>query len=601
MKRKAQLEFVAIIVVAIIMVLVIFFISLLSLRPQSQVSSIGEDVKMIREAVKGVLRESIDDALLAFYYTGGFEGSPLGHVRHGGSKIAIWKDCGNIFIPNIENSIVNYLKIAIRDRLKNSVFYGKNITFDLERLEIGVRLTSKKIVFEITLPFTFEGKRIERPYIIEKGSDIYTIIKFSKEFLSKLNNTNLFEILTLSTMLQSNPDSSYWVPVSGVVYGCGNYMLIERTKVAEGIKKIANYVASHIVFNKNTKKLASNPFFPISLANYDLKIRTFYPDEWDISKNLRIYPQPSIIVAKQEFPLISFCSKNYLVLYTFKYPIILTIKDEIMNQWLRFGVMVSIENNMPGKCKGYEHGDYEELCVKNAKYDVTLKIINESGKPIKDAVAFFHTCFVGKSDENGIIRAKVPAVVGELKVYKHGYISYGNLTTYHDLKEKTIKLGKLKGEIEVRYYGIEMRRNGGGYEITGGRERIDQFLEDGEKIAHVTVYLDPINRNIFTNEPYPLVITNFNESGVFFAMKERGIYPAKYQILGWVINSKTNNIVGYINKTVEISKDVENICITLPFVTNLDGNEIPLEDIKSIEEVIESSDDYKIIDTEKGC
>ena len=435
MKRvnmKAQLEFVIIIGLIIIAVAFIILISTQLFVPSREITGYGEEIKSITNSVKKVLKESLEEAIIRFYNAADYT-TALGSIENNGISIPLWRNCGAIEMPDINNVLSQSMRAVVRQRIDERMeFYGKELRFDINNMKIEVEIVDGRVIGRVYLPTEINNRSIPQPYVVSVESDMKNVINTAEMLLEDSNRTNFFETLTIASMLQLNPYSSSWIPVKGIIYGCGKNLFFTREKIADTLKGVAKYVASHTVVSSRTLRLADNPFFEIDIP-YNTDVLISYPEGWDIRRYLSTQPDPVRIIPKSKFPMLPFCIANYLVSYTFRYPLIISIKDKKMGQWLSFATMVSIHANRPGQCPLHvKEGNYTRFCINNANCFIRLRITDTDGMPIKGAKAFFYKCMVGESDEYGAIAGMTPCMASELKVYKAGYTPYGNLTTPRD-------------------------------------------------------------------------------------------------------------------------------------------------------------------------
>lgn len=496
---KGQVEFVVIIALVIIAIAVVIIASRQAVVPPSVTPTLTEEAKTIKDSVVNLIRAGVQDKLLLIYNQGGTL-KPSLPVKFGVFDTQVWSACGETNIPDVSQEIGAGVWAYLRENLKDEMeFYGKNVKFDFSKPKYEVDIFKDRINIRVYLPTKVEDLDIPQPYEISVASKLYDVLDFSKNFVSDNSKTRFFEMVTLTSMIHSNPENEAWVPVAGAQTGCGNILFKTRNQLLPGIKGIIKYTVSHVVWNTKPLRLAENPFYPVTSVGGklypDTQVTFAYPPSWDaeIDKYFAFSPDPLRVIPKPLMPMIAFCMGPYSVAYSFRYPVVVMVEDAALNQWFKFAVMVDIQNTQPGNCTA-EFGktsDYAKTCVADAKCDARITVKNTTGSPLEGADVGFYICDMGTTDTNGVVSGKIPCMISELHVYKKGYRSFGDLLRSDEVEEKTVTMEKIEDVITIYFKGLEAEaknKNGEGkygtYTIKGSSKDITDFDD-----KNLTVFL----------------------------------------------------------------------------------------------------------------
>ncbi len=584
-RKKGQVEFVVVLALIIIAVVAVVLASRQAVITPPPTPGLPEEAKLVKDSVLNLIRAGAKDQLLFIYNQGGTI-SPSPSVKFGMFQTQIWSACDEKNIPDVAEEIGAGLWAYLRNNLEEKMdFYGKKTTFDFSNPKYEVDILKDRINIKVYLPTKVEDYDIRQPYEVSVASRLYDILDFSENFVDDQGKNRFLEVFTLASMMNSNPEHENWVPVKGVQIGCGNVLFKTREDILPGIKGIAKYTVSHTLWNNAGLKLAENPFYPIygvgGKTYPDLEVVFSYPPSWDseMDKYFSYMPEPLRVIPKPAMPMVPICMAPYAVSYTFRYPVIVMVKDDILNQWFNFAVMVDIENTQPGNCTGISvnESDYARICG-NAECDIRVAVRNSTGSPVKGADVGFHICEVGVTDENGVVEGKIPCIAGELHVYKEGYRSFGDLFAPADLQNIEVVLKKVADSITVHFKGVIGEAHtslGDGkfdtYTFSGGSKGLEEF---GRKLT-VFLSFSPEDPNYFTGEDTSVIITNYDTEGNLNQdVTTYGLQPIRYLVTALVTDDETDVPVGYINTSIELSEGENEIYVYLPLVLTADGEDM---------------------------
>ncbi len=593
-RKKGQVELVAIAGLIIIVLIVVFLMMQQFMIQPPITPGTGSEVKTVKDSINNFIQAGLMEVLVKIYNQGGYSNlAGIQTVDFGKTRVPVWQACEKLSIPDVENEIGAEVSKYIRQNLKEEIlFFGKNVIIDIPSVQATASILKDSVKVEVYLPTYVEGNDIPLPYIASVDSNLREILEFSGAFVRDSSSTRFFEKVTLATILFSNPDNPNWMPILGAATECNKPVVKRRPEMVEGITEIAEYVASHTVWNDKPARLARNPFYSLNRVGgkeYDLEVMFSYPKEWDMDSNFQFGPNPLKISPKPfSFDLgvitlpmpIQICTDVYGVTYSIKYPLVIMVEDESINQWFKFAIMNEIDQNEPGDCVGdlddISAGYSKEICVNQSRCEINITVTDDLGVPIEGADVFFYECDLGSTDEEGRMITYVPCGVSEIKVYKDGHKAFGNFTSYHHLTNTTIVLGR-KHNITVYFFGVPMEglnlsynrdttTTYFAYRVTGEPRPITEF----SKVKTELVF-KPINRDIFTGEDVDIVAMNLNySSGEFMDnYTVNGIMYNNYILQGKSIditNGEGKGIdMGHNNATMQI-RDETDLYVYYPIV-----------------------------------
>lgn len=592
---KGQVEFIVVAALIIIAIAAVILASRQAMVPPAATTGLQEEAKTIKDSVANLIGAGAKDELLLIYNQGGMLRPSLS-VEFGAFDTAIWSACGEMNIPDVSKEIGAGIWAYLRENLKDEMeFYGKNVKFDFSKPKYEVDIIKDRINIRVYLPTKVEDYDIQQPYEITVPAKLYDVLDFSKNFVNDAGQTRFFEMITLTSMMHSNPESEAWVPVVGAQTGCNNVLFRTRSQLLPGIKGIIKYTVSHVVWNTQPLRLAENPFYPLSSVGGktypDMQVAFAYPPSWDseIDKYFMFSPDPLRAIPKPLMPLVPFCMAPYSVAYSFRYPVVVMAEDTLLNQWFKFALMVDIQNTQAGNCSAQfgNVSEYSEMCVSNAKCAAKITVKNSTGAPVKGADVSFYICDIGLTDKNGVVEGQIPCMVSELHVYKEGYRSFGDLLRSDEVQDKDVSLQSIEGTFTIHFKGLEVEATGdsldgttgdgkfGSYQINGLSKNITPASNFGGKDLLVMAAFSPKDPNYFTGEDTALILSNYDENGnVVSSIEAAGIQPVLYDFTLTVSDSVTGMPLGYINSTLQVNEGDNEIYVYMPVVLTADGGSI---------------------------
>jgi len=588
-RKKGQVEFILVAVLVIIALVAVTLTLQQTTVTPPETPGITEEAKTIKDSIVNVIRAGVRDQMITIYNQGGTL-IPDPSVDVGVFDTQVWYACGESSTPDVSEEIGTGILKYLRENLDDEMeFFGKNVKFDFTRASSDVEIMKNKISVRINLPTTVEDLAIQQPYEITFATKLYDVLDFSENFVEDVQTSRFFETVTLSTMLNSNPEHENWLPVTGIQTGCGNVLFKTKSDLLPALKGIIKYTVSHVVWNEKPIKLADNPFYPVNQIGGkfypDMNVHFEYPLSWDseLDRYFAFSPDPIRIVPRPPMALVPACMAPYSVSYSFRYPVVVMVEDDLMNQWFKFAILVDIQNTQPGECTAEFGGvsDYAEACVKNAQCDARVSVKDTEGNPIEGADVSFYVCSVGLTDANGVAQGKVPCMVSELNIYKQGYRSFGDLYSSTQIENIDVAMKKLN-DITIHFYGVPVNGNGyqgdgifSSYVKDGDIQGITPFTLQSSQTEMVTfASFSPKTPNIFTGEDVELVITNFgDEENLVNDVDVTGLQPVELEVQASVSDNMTGLALGHISYNFTLGEGATDLYVYIPVVKNANIND----------------------------
>jgi hypothetical protein len=571
---KGQVEFIVIAgVILIILAVVIYSVQQATTgQQQPGITGIAEEQKLVKDAVTNFIRSGTTDTLNIIYDQGGYmDTSGAFTIGYTDLNLPVWEGCGEVNVPDVTQSIEMGVTQYIMQNLQQEMeFFGKNATFDLSRLKVTASIYKDKINVKVNLPTQVQGYGIEQPYETDAKTNLYDVIDFSQKFADDVNRSRFFEQMTLASMLYSNPDSEYWMPLSGILTECGKPLFKTRAELSPAAQQIVQYTVSHVIFGKTPLTVQDNPFYAINTvggkAFPGLNVAFIYPENWNLDENFGFSPDPINVLPFPTIYFIPYCMTPYYVSYSMQYPVVVMVEDKQLNKWFTFSVFVNIENNQPGECQlqmGPMSSEYQEL-LRQSVNPVKITVKDSSNKAVEGATVMFGSLSLGKTDSSGVVENKVPYMLSELRVYKEGYKIHRELLTYDELNT-TVTLKKLQENITLHFYGIPMTATGrtgpGAYANYAAGNPVP--FSSSFPIQATAVF-QPTNSYEVT-----IMLNNFNGTDFIDTMVYQGLYPSDFNVYLSGVSNSTQLAVGYANSTFTIGETDRNLYVYVPAVEGI--------------------------------
>jgi len=341
------------------------------------------------------------------------------------------------------------------------IVMGKQVTLELGSFDIDANILDSKIELTAFLPTTISEYRIIKPYRVSIPTKYGRITRFARDFSIELANERYFDIFTRACL-------NLWedLPRWGVMTQCGETIFLSRTDFLRIYTEIINYVLL------NTElwapQLGSGPDEPLTFAiekangnTYeDLYVRFKMPDDFEPAVPNYIFDmsiQKTLASVYAPFLSTQDCMKPYKWDYTMFYPIVVKVKDDLLNptNYFYFTTFVYVDEMQNGECDAQVTGVGALAQCENPQCEIQLavrEIRDGMEQPLEGAIVRYGGCEVNVSDSNGLVKGKIPCTVTDpylLEIIHPDteYFPYVNEHSSYSIspsKRPTIVLHKLK-------------------------------------------------------------------------------------------------------------------------------------------------------------
>lgn len=612
MQSKGQIEIIAILVFVIIGVLAAYFV--LSPEATDILPGVGqtEQSKLIRDSVMNLVRTATIENINRIYDNGGYlDGSQVTNVEYGGLTVPVWQACSNNMAPDVKKQLENGIRFYITENLENNEdFYGKGAEFDIRKMVLTVNIFDGRVDVDAELPTKVEGNPVSSSYKTSVPSDIYQIVNFANDFVSDVEENRFFEIATLSTLVHfdiySGPESESWMPSGRILpLECGRKVLRTRDQMFSAFREVLSYTISHVMWNAQPISFRANPFYPINSAGgnaYNLDVEFAYPNSWDaeLERKFSTNPPTLLISSRNIFPLVPACMGYYKILYSFQYPVIVSVKDDVMGKYFRFAIYTSVKDSKPDDTcvAGVFSGltDYEKDCVYGTYCDYNITVVDSEGNPIEGAEILFYQCPLGSTDENGSAVStgtqKAPCIAADFQIWKEGYRTFGEFLSSTELEGFKVNMKKSLGDITTKLYGIGLTAKGETsegvytiYETNGYKKKITEFKKDNDPDVKAMIYFYPFDPNYVTGEDIEVFGVNMDiDTGQFTdTLSLEGLYPGDFYVVAVAIQNSTNIVLGTLSTELTLEEGDNSLFVYLPVVTMTDSGNPPATSLNASE------------------
>lgn len=447
---KGQLEFIAIIGIVIIAIIAIYYLFLAA--PAFPVSpAIPEHLKHVHSQILSIIKERLTENLEIIEAQGGLFSPPADSPLYIDTPVAYWSACGNKTYPTlqeIENNLKNKTMGDVLASLNNTMTIdGKQVSFDKTDVKAEIKIEEDKINFALWLPTKVGGEELEQPYVVTVPTRFGYIYKFAKDFTNFQANTRALEWATIKNLYYSQ------LPTFGWLTECGQTILLMPEETSALMRGVFEYTLSNIQWWKpvNTKH---SPVLNIpdldgkkyTDLNPQLGLPLLYATQ---SGMIFIGPAEPILRLSGIFSYtVQICIQWYNIRYSFRYPAIVSVYDELADNFFKFAINVAVDNMRPANdCAATLT---PAISCENPTNPINITVIDQSGAPIPGATVYYEGCAF-TTDANGNVKGAVTASIGNLTVSAPGYSIYRERKSVSELVGLTVVLLK-PSKIKFSFY-----------------------------------------------------------------------------------------------------------------------------------------------------
>lgn len=317
-------------------------------------------------------------------------------------------------------------------------------------------------------------------HVVTVDSSFGRLYEQAKRIFEKENDELWLESKTLDYLYAYTED----LPHYDVEFTC-KPLVWKESEISENYKRILElnipyYMVEDSVFENY---YVGEPFLTWDIGGdfSDAQVYFEYDRGWPFE--LDIQGSQGDAVVSQPFPggipMIGFCVNNYNLIYSIKYPVLISVKDSESDEEFSFATQVVVRNNQARRKVEPEPVQY--CGIKDIDVDIEVFYADETGfyDSLESASVFYkcmnHVCYLGDTDETGKYIGKAPICLGgELEVIKDGYkANIASFDTFGDANPVSVYVEKL---IPIDYEVMVYDKVGGA--LTGPRS-----LSSGESVV----------------------------------------------------------------------------------------------------------------------
>ncbi len=452
MVKKAQAEFIVIAGILILALVAVYYAVSGNFQASNVPQGVYEKQKTIQESFLSMARKGADYTLKVMETHGGYPTVELlgegnyevpSYVVFMGEGVPYWARCQNDLTPSRED-MTRWFRLSmehyIQTHMNEITDVYKNSSFDLSRLSVSVNILSSpnKIDLTVNLPTKVDGYAMAGqlyPYKISLDSKLGEIYDFAGDVSAAQSSKRFLEVYTTASIYMSKDaaDGHAKLPTGGFLLDCGETVYRTPDQISSYLKEIAQYVITQTVWWQNMTTDKSKPKVyavnkEIMDREYrDLDISMYLPDDFNFETQGTIVAKNNKRAFTSPMWTSSDCFGVYSIGYSVSYPVIFRVKDPLSGYSFNFAALVFVDKSgarmFPGRCEDIKTA--EDAC-KSVTCSARIKVTDEAGKPIKEAVATFGECGIGYSDSSGIIEGKIKCGTEELNIYRNSSYDYYN-------------------------------------------------------------------------------------------------------------------------------------------------------------------------------
>lgn len=568
MVLKAQVEFIVIFAIIIIAV-VGGMVALQSGIIQPPATGVEKQYETIKNSIVEVVRSGAVETLDTIYSQGGFL-NPENTITYGFSEVPVWRDCEGLSTPDIEGEIEEGIENYLEEQLSGTMdFFGKEAKLSLNRIDVTSNLVKGRLDVKVNLPTEVEGYNIPQPYEVSIPTDLYDVFDFSVNFATEAHEEDLLETISVTYLMEQdqNRGGENWLPVAGIRTGCGNILMKTRSDLLPAME---NLIGTHVsnAISWNNVPVSGDQFYfnTVGGKRYPNIEPTFvYPPGWDLERNFFMSPDPLVSIPTIIYPYVPACMSEYYVRYSFRYPIIVRVKDKVSGKIFDFAYMTTVIDNEAG-CGSLSGNqtDYYDFCVEGADCPVNMTVSDIYGDPVGGATGIFGGCSIGKTDSEGRLTGMTPCIGAALNIYKDGYKTYADYMSGTSLDNLSVKMERVMSDVTVNVYGVPVGGTGGGmdgqymvydsYSVSGSPKRITEFDE-----AKTTLNLYPSVAMGPEDNVFMMSLMDEEMKAVDTVTIET-MFPNYYYVM-IMTQDIDGNLIGMVNSTLDLTENDQELYV----------------------------------------
>ncbi len=460
--RKAQLEFVAIAGVIFIaaVVIALTYQGVTVPQPSQVPAAIAEEQKLLKDSIEFLAKDGGTRVIEIAERHGGYMTPqvlredytirPFAMFMKNG--VAYWRKCGKTYYPTIEEEqeklaegLREYLTRNLKEEGKVS---GKRVELAIKAMAVTSRILDQRVDFEIDLPTRIENYSIREKYTVSIPTNFGRIYRFAMAFSDETAENRAFEVFTISSIWLSKD-----LPKIGALTECGDAIVLTPEEISRAIDDLVRYTVSSTVLWEPMAQTDGLKYYSIESVGgkryEDLDITFWLSDGFktDAKRPIVILnPTTNIESPVMDIP---YCLKPYVNQYSVAYPVITSVKDELLGSRFNFASLVYVDRMEPGSC---EMLGADGAC-ESAGCTIRVVVEDTSGAAIEGATVSFGGCSYGKTDPDGSFTGQAECGKYLLSIVKDS----DHTMVYENLSESDVNgtyvLHKIP-EVNVSFYQL---------------------------------------------------------------------------------------------------------------------------------------------------
>lgn len=370
---KAQVEFIAI-VVFLILIVVVAYTSLMAPDDRTDLpGAIQVKMKAVEGYFNSIGSQVTGEFVRQVEAQGGYEDgvSPGGSVQFISVTVPIWQRCNRSFIPTKE-SMETMIAERVEDELRQygpqaSKVLGEQVNMDFSKIRVNAAIREKAIMLSIYLPTTIDKYTRREPYNFTYNSNLGMIYNFASDFSTFQGKSRYLENFLIATIYLSEdyegeqpalPTFDIFYDYNGTVYRSGSVMTYY-------LSKSINHSITNILFwddmvdqsDENRQKgfaikaVEGRQYPELSQENKGIEMMLADGFAINITDDFQAVCEGSFIETV-ECDAFNWerCLATYNVDYNITYPVVVRVFDEYTGSYFHFAVMASIKDMEPWEC-----------------------------------------------------------------------------------------------------------------------------------------------------------------------------------------------------------------------------------------------------------
>lgn len=344
-------------------------------------------------------------------------------VSYQGSDAPYWHYAGHSLVPEkdmIESNIANALGIYANS-MGIKEYQGKDVSMGSASPDVTIAPDSVNV--KLWMPVTLEGYSLSQPFEFSVPSGLGKAYDTASQIADRNLEGRYLDYFTVASIFMYGALDGYGnpkVPSFGVLTQCGQVLHKNWFEVKDEVETLMKgFLARTYMAGQTPKNVVEESNFPVHVfpLKTDIPV-TFRLGESLDSRSFQFNPNP-VRAQAEVVPMAAICmSPPYLVHYWLMYPVIAEVKEG--GYALRFALQVYVDDNKPGNWSHAgiyldEWMEQIETC-EFTRCSTDLAVTSMDG-PVKNANVIFAGCHLGKTGDDGRLKAGVPCGLGLLEVY----------------------------------------------------------------------------------------------------------------------------------------------------------------------------------------